>query len=500
MKKQIAEILGIELSNQWEITDGHPDEGLYLVHYTSESDLNQYGHIRGLVVDVEAKTVVCRSYGFTPTAIQDELKVEVDGKYHIPDIYGNEHVVDPSRVQIKMGFEGTIMRVFKHNGNVYHSTHRRLTTTRSRWGNSIPFEEMYHQLNGPKDEELFNPASDYSPYCHLFLMVHPDVLNVTKDQIGSGYLVYLGPKQMWSVDLDTCPYKQLTETGEPMGLNWGEDRRPNGGWIDDTLYLPQTLPEDNRGSPGTISPLNLNLEEANYHLRYGFYEKPEIEPIDQRIGTGEFVMLYKMNEAGQIEGLLKVESPAYQWRLEMRDNDPNLKHRFYQLVNGSYINTDTAEGMAFYRSRYPILHRHDYVDILSHLEREGPFISWPGQDVTEIKNRDDRMYNIWMCYIISVPIHRQMEVALMYQELQRDRMDVIKWLQSLDVIENLDSIDSLRAQNIIKAARQLAHQKMSDSKSSMANLVKDIIRNFIFKEEGTSLYRLVKAMKCAQTS
>lgn len=495
IKTKIAQILGIELSDFWDILDSDEDHQLYLIHYTPGANVTKFGDLRGVVVDLEAKTVVCRSFGYTPTAVKDELKLSPDQKLHVTDLLGEEHIIDPNQLRIKIGFEGTIMRVFKHRGQVYHSTHRRLKTERSRWGNSIPFEEMYYVLNGPSDDELFNPQSDYSPYCHIFLMVHPDVLNVTKDDVQQGYLVYLGPKQLWSVEGNISPYKQTDPEGHPIGESWDQDPRPSAGWIDSTLYLPETQTER------ILTPMNLDLPAANQHLRYGFYDSFPDEQLDPRLRTGEFVILYKLDENQQITGLLKVESTAYRWRMDMRDSNPNLLHRFYQLLNGSYIRTETAEGLAEYRRRFPILTRYSVESIKQHV----PFIIWPQETMTPeqenalIQSKDDRLYNIWLGYLMAVPLHRQCAVAEMYDHLITNRANVIDWLQNLEEINNVGQLDIPdRAKKIITQARDMAQRKLEQNVSGrrldVREMTRNNIRNLIYREEGSSLYRLVKAM------
>jgi len=507
-KQTIAKILNINISDSWDILDSDPSHNLYLIHYSKEADMNQFGDLRGIVIDILAQTIVCRSFGFTPSAVSDQLAVSPDGKLHISDLNGTEHIINPEQLKIKIGYEGTIMRVFKHGGKVYHSTHRKLDTSRSKWGNSITFEEMYRQLGGPDDDVLFNTESEYSPYCHIFLMVHPDVLNVTKDNVGSGYMVYLGPKELWSYDPENSPYKQTSKEGNPLTPDWENDPRPNAGWVDATLRMPETvdtLPAD-RTKSRLLAPFNISFEDANQHLRYGFYKPFDDHNLDPRLRTGEFVMLYKINSSGQISGLLRVQSTAYQWRTEMRANDPNLLYRFYQLLNGSYIQTEFPEGLAEYKLRYPIMTRYSVNSIQQHIVDNGPFIVWPmTQPTTDelIKTKDDRLYNIWLCYLMAVPLHRQYDVSKMYDNLINNRSKVIQWLRTLNNTVDIGDLEIPdRAKKIITVAREFARDRTAKGNNqdrygklrSIDDLTRDNIRNLIMKEEGSSLYRLVKAM------
>ena len=500
LKSKIANILGIDNSAAWSIIDSDPDNHLYLVHYGETADLNKYGQIRGIVVDEKAQAVVCRSFGYTPTAQTDQLVVSPDGRFHISDIEGMEHVIDANMSPIKMGFEGTVIRVFKHNNKVYRSTHRRLDTSRSRWGSSVPFEQMYYDLGGPIDEELFDAKSAYSPYCHIFLVVHPDVLNVSKTPIGGGYIVYLGPKQLWSFDPTECPYKQTTEEGTPIGEGWDNDPRPNAGWIDNTLYTPTTTTTYPSGTqPELYSPLNLTLNQANQYLRFGNYTPFDDSTIDPRLRLGEFVVLYKLNDQGEISGLLRVQSYSYSWRLEGRNNDPNLKHRLYQLLNASYSPDN-------YFNSWPMLTPHNVNYIVS-IIKQNPILIWPGGSARQawITNKNERFFNIWMNFLLVVPPHKQLEVALMYPELLQDRNALTNWLLALDESNNLSSLENeggRRAREIITTAQKLAQQQTNKGTQTQAlsvhQLTQQNIRGFISKEYGDSLYRLVRLMKQAR--
>ena len=507
IKQTIADILSVPISDGWDIYSTDPEHNLYLVHYTSNSNMSRYGELRGIVVDLVARTVVCRSYGYTPTVTLTELKPSDDGNFHLTDSNLIEHIVSPDLVSIKFGFEGTVMRVFKHANIVYHSTHRRLDPSKSRWGNSISFLDMYHVLGGPADDVLFDPNSAYSPYCHIFLMVHPDVLIASKQNVGPGYMVYLGPKKMWSTEYNECPYKQVQKNGELFPDVTPEefelDPRPNAGYIDPELKVPpsvKTLPS-NITKPFLFSPYNLNLEEANKHLHYGFYAPFDDSTLDPRLQTGEFIMLYEKNLNGEIIGLIKVQSKAYQWRSEMRDNNPNLLNRLYQLLNGSYIRAETPDGYQDFISRFPLMTPYT----IESIQQSIPIVVWPQTiEHVELRTREDRFFDIWMAYLMSVPLNDQMKVSTMYNEILHDRLETIKWVQEKEEANDLTNEEiPERAKVIITAARKFAKEKVDAGLNvdrngkyiSLKDLSLDNIRNLLNKEEGSSLYRIVKAMK-----
>ena len=480
-KKEIADVLGIALNDSWVITDTDAENDLYMIHYTSFADMNLYSDLRGIVVDLDSKTIVARSFGYTPSYTTSSLTIGTDNMYHLRNDSNEEDVYDAKNIVIKPKFEGTLLRVFKHKGKVYHSTHRRLDASRSRWGSSKTFLQMYEELGGPNDSVLFNSESATSPYCHIFLIVHPDVLNVSKIRVQKGFLVYFGPKLMWSIE---------SSQGNPKYTN-----------IDTELRIPKVSTEIVEDGSTIHSPLNISLEDANLHLRYGFYDAYDDSKLDERITTGEACILYVLNSEGQIEKCLQVQSPAYSWRLDMRQNESNLLHRFYTFLDLSYLRTDTFEDLEKYKSYFPILTYHDLEMITDYIKRE-PIILWMGGTSTQnwLKSKLLNVYNIFMCFIISVPLHKQEEVSQMYSYLLASRNEVISWIQNIEGTEAhlLDSPDlSDRVKNIISVSRSQAQSVInSNRKVNFKDLIDQNIRNLIMKERGSSLYRLVKEFSC----
>jgi hypothetical protein len=204
VRAEIASILKIDVDrSQWEVTDSIPEKGLYMVHYTDGADMTKYGHVRGTVIDVERKYVVAKSFGFSPIATISSLAASAGGDLVVKDDTGNCHDFKAGNYSLRRGFEGVILRIFKHDGVVYTATHRRLNIEKSRWGNSTPFIQMYKDLKGPEPDSLFDKSKAFSPYCWVFIITHPELLVGTKQNVGPGYVVLLGVETMF--DATTKP-------------------------------------------------------------------------------------------------------------------------------------------------------------------------------------------------------------------------------------------------------------------------------------------------------
>lgn len=512
-RSTISKVLGVDNSASWDIVSSDPENNLFMVHHKSDANLSVYGNVRGTVIDIVAETVVCSSAGYMPTTISNRLTLEEDGNIHLFDDFGREQTANPANMKIRTGYEGTIIRVFKHAGKVYRVTRKSLNPIRSRWGNSKPFIQIYEELNGPSDDALFNPNSDYSPYCHSFILVHPDLVVSTKDIVGTGYIIYLGVEEMWSVVDENCPYKQTKEDGSMLeGVTqeqFDQDPRPNAGWIDSTIYSPNTYPDNifETKIGNILSPIDLTIEQANKRLTSGFYDAGgNLDNFDCRMIPGEFVIIYKLREDGSTESMIKVESPSYVWRSTIRDNNPNLLNRFYQLIDASY-NFKTEDQRQSYSEMFPTFTPFDPISISNSM----PIIMWmenTEMDYSQILvNKDSRLYNIWISFMMSVPLHKQYEVFGYLTSLKQSQDELVGWLRKMEDRGSLDPAEfSRRVLDIVKKSRSFAQQEVKKGnngnnrnrgykrKLSVKDITRRNIRNFINKEIGSSLYRLVKEM------
>jgi hypothetical protein len=362
-----APALGVAPSRKWNCID--QDDNLQLFHYNSEiTPVGEVAKVRGLVYDPKEEVLVARSYSATPTVKTSAIALDEEGNLSFTDTEGVEHTLPKDGFYFKLGYEGTIMRVYKHHGKVYHSSHKRLDTSRSHWGNSPTFETIYDELGGPKDEVLFDPSKDYSPYCHIFLMVHPKLLLSSLQDVGSGYLVYLGAVKMWEGKYE-------------------EDK------VDTELRTFETvaeLPSELSGADKFIlSPPEITLEQANQHLEKGWSGE-----------GGEFVIVYaREHKEGEMPRLFKFASPQYEKRLSVRNNDPSIYHRFVELSSqASGMNRDLFRSVYSAPQNTTLVERYEIV--LQH-------------------------------YIKHLPVSMREEAKGFVSKFVQDRKDLAYWLTGL---------------------------------------------------------------------
>ena len=476
LKKQVAPLIGIDPEGPWSVVSEM--DGLVMLHADPEADINLYRHLRGVVVDLATGQILCTSYPTTPKIVSSVVPVDENG-----NIKFGQYLLDKDQFRFKIGFEGTMIHVFKAYGKVYRVTRKRMDPSRSRWGNSKTFGEMYWELSGPKDEELFDPEKDFSPYCHSFIMVHPDVLVASRDSVSTGYLVYLGPKQMYSFDTLLYPLEK----------------------VDEYLRVPamSSRPPESTSTHRIYAPENITLEEANKQLLFGFYEPMnDYTNWDARLLPGEFVILEHI-ETGDT---YRIESEAYAWRSAVRNNNPNLLHRFYELLDYAYLKNNVEDDRKYF-AMFPLLTTYDQNMVASWLTTV-PLVLWPqliDKKYEVPRTRDTKLYNIWQVMFSVVPLHRQAEVLGFYDHLLRRRQELATWMVGLSSrFSSLDLTEySKRAQDILVKTRQFAIDRVRRGENmdprtrefkTVEQLTTDNIRNFLGKELGSSLYRLIREM------
>ena len=481
LKQKVAKILGIESSQGWSVVDEH--ENLALVHYNEDNndhfDEALHGHLRGVLVDTEVGAIIANSFGYTPKIIGKSLQ---DDNGFISVITENGEKVQTNfssnDAMIKRVFEGVVIRVIWHKGQAYRLTHKKIKPLRSRWGSSPTFLSMYEAAGGPTDDQLFDTTKPYSSSCYAFLVSHPSLLVGTRQNVTCPYIVCLAHFQV--------------NTGRPA------DQVAPG--------ISNFTSDDNItgivNEPFIHNPRSLSLDEANHHLQFGYYNGFEVK--DERQLTGEAVILCNMVD-GQVSDIIKIHSPSYEWRSTMRGNNPNISNQFYSMLNSVYRDINTEESWESFKKKFILFPLYDEQSLKDLYNENKSILTIPEGNVTKdmYSTRDSRIQLLWMNYILSLPASIQSDALNILTQFRKDRDDLINWLQLLEKnkTENPDLPDRVKA--LISSSRRLAQERVRggnnySAKGSYMNLptlIKSTLRNLINKENGPSLYALVREMK-----
>ena len=467
-KQQVAEVLKVPVVDDWEIYDEDPEHNLVLVHTNPDADLATYGWIKGLVLDTTTWKVVCQSYANSTTVSlsmtrdlaplktfvrtpKGPVNAEV---YRFTTVDGQRLELNTDRLQWVDGYDGTLVRVWKHRGEVYVSSHKRIHTDKATWGGSPPFKQLYTELGGPTDA-LFGDAES-SRIVFTFLMVHPALQIGSPVPMDAPFLLYLGEHIMQ-----------------------GEGDLPPSPAVLETIRRPQEL----------------DLHEVNDRLKYGYFP-PEQSPhlrTDPRTSHGEFVMCFEYTDASktQIARCLKVQSDAYTWRVAMRDNDANLEHLVFTVSGIKRRDLRRRPDWFEFANRFP------FIDLPTH--EDLPYLVprlVPDHDVST-KQRQIAIG----CLVYATHPKRQADVLRHFTTYLIALEKIRKWVLRLDgaAPERFTAIEAAgpngaytvkRIRNIL----QVSHGR-ADAMATPEDKAKELessVRYLIEHEFGESLYKMFR--------
>ncbi|MEO6068463.1 MAG: hypothetical protein ABIQ41_10855, partial [Gemmatimonadales bacterium] len=378
-------------------------------------------------------------------------------------------------------FDGVVIRVLWRKGKMHRITHTRIDTSRSRWGSAKYFLTMYDEAGGPTAEQLFDTSKPFSSSVYDFMVVDQCLVVGTRQKINKPYIVLLSERTM---ELNR-PVDQVA----PGILSAASLNNEIGGTVDESMIH---------------SPKCLTLDEANRHLRYGYYNEFQVDDVRQM--TGEAVIVYRV-ENGNVVDIVRVNSPAYDWRVVMRGNNSNIKNQFYCLLNVAYGDLDTPKKWAAFKEKLVILPLYDEKSLKDLYEEFGAILMIPSGETSQndYSTRDDRIHLLWMNYVLSLPPHAQKEGLTILSEFNKDRYDLVVWLQELEsTCQNIEAAEvSDRVKGIINSSRRIAKDRIANGENYSAKgaymklplVIKSTIRNLIFKENGPSLYARIREMK-----
>lgn len=382
-----SQMLNVPISKEWYLQS---DQGSSLcsAHYVPSGKTgkapNGYEKIRGVVMDLDKRLVLADSYGYTPTIVADQIDHSVTSYI---DTDGNPVNIDFSKCSFRAGFEGTLVRVFKYNGKVFKASHRNMDIQRGRWADSETFGTLFEKYSGGDlDQTLFDPSKDYSPFCHYFLICDPSLLLCSRIPMQSGFLVYLGHRQLWDPSTSGISMES----------------------IDTELHLPPVSTD----MSGVYNPPMLTSEQATHHLRYGF--GPQITTYDVRLYDGEFVIAY--DETSNVA--VKVYSTSYHWRSLVRSTNMSLWGRLYDLYQMAHTTLD--------RWMFPTM-MHISADNLRELVAQGDY-HWEQPVENDERDFYSRWHTVWQTLLYVVPACRKNQVLDLVSQVQNEIQSLTQYV------------------------------------------------------------------------
>lgn len=517
-KATIAEWLKLPMNNSWNIVDREESEGLYMINYNEffpDVDKDSLSWIRGLVLHLPSRQILVRSYGYSKTVVMDEIPIapflaaavrvadpaalqsdptlasfaEMPTTMNLMDENNNGFLLDTKNAFLKPGYEGMLLRIWKWNGKVYRSTHRKLNFDRSHFGQSKSFVEMYNDVHGPTDEELFEESETTSPFVYYALLVHSDLFVATKSSNMTS-MVWLGVYPMVSAPAEN----QVPRFVLP----------PPKEAFTDPFMLP------------SWSPSPISVPQANLFLSSGHWNLPrEHHSLPLMLKPGEFVVVYGPPSVpgSPLPTITKIVSTSYQWRSKIRDNSTNLTHQFYTMLDYAKLP----------REQYPFpALETPSANLCARIRSGSIVVAWEMAPASETYDHlatvGQRISNNWRCLLAAVPIFQQVHVIDILSKYHEDLRSLVEYITAVyrsrvllnrpdageqTLKEKLTTIigevreDDMEQAERLRSIISSAHKQMKIAAGGERLKMRDWnrgfmneVRNILHLEGGISLYRL----------
>jgi len=523
LKEKTAKILGVKNVKDWKISDFKEfEDGSYLVqvHFLQDEKNREkktkFPRLRGVVVEIDDNSIdggriIAHAYPKTPSVVCDKLRISHNGNLIIKAPTRTEDLIQKKVIEIpegkfklRHGFDGFLLKVFKYKGIVYFSSNKKLDASMSFWGDSDYFKDIYLRNGGPTESELFPEDCTDSPFVYVFMVVDKVFLVGTRQDVGTGYVALLDVKKIENDFESDGDYRKYDEREEPSQFKV-------------VSTVPSKIEE-----PFVYFSDYLTVEQANDHLESGFFEKSN--PSDIRLGTGEFVVVYVYDDNDQISKVIRVQSSAYDWRLNtLLEHNRNPRHQFFVLatlakfkITGSSDNG--KENYKRFKERF-VLYKVEGVtkEILKDAIKSGGFIPDIGKTRSTIKDLEDynvRLKVIWLNFIISLPPQRQLDAIEYLREYLDAKKKIVKTL--LEIYEAKKKRDYVEAEKEVsytigsktktkvetynkriyamvkELEKSVKENEKSGSESPSSIVLKNTAKKITSKEWGISIYKLNK--------
>jgi hypothetical protein len=446
----------------------------------------------GTIVSLTEQRIVCSSIGYVPEVIIEDANfltnnsifassglLDTDGQPHSlkrfktiqDDALGYYKLTGQECFDIIPTYDGTNIRVWKHNGELLISTNGKINANKSRWGvETQTFGEMFYAC--AEDSDFYNSnllASLDEGLIAYFVIMNKNLAHATKFPIGcderDSVLVFTGYRN--PDNTSPGPYKSWDSKLYPMSLTDFHNLPSN------RIFIAKFL-EDN---------------EVPLHLTAGY--NPENKPdISLFNSFGESItILYEVNGRRQ---QVKFSPPAYIKRFKLYNNQSNIFSETHEVFTFCMDDKNFNE----YMERFPPV-----LDVtsLQYNDFEGPYFNEfngyePSYSVSQLQeNLILRFRNAMSWYATSLPLAHQRYAIQYTNTLIAGRETLAKLL-----IANKDAIfsNTLEFPRGVKFPKEaytyvsngvvkIMNMKMSKSKKE------NLIHELAMKLKGNFVYQML---------
>ena len=458
-RKIVAEILDIESHGDWNILDS--DEDLRLVHYKWNQDRSKinYPNIRGVVVDVSTKTVVCHMYKMESEVCSDNINQNKDGSY---SLFGSKKL--PENVTFKRGIDGIIYQVFYWKGKGYFCSFKKLNCLRARFPGHRPFYDMYLESGGPNPGELYDSKYEHSPWVFSFLLSHSSMINTSRMTLKEGIVIYLGKRKMYSEDKSPHPKESVQ-------------------WDCPSLVLAKDITEAGEKKLPFIQE-TITSKEAEKFLQLGYDQTPAPKGVDQKHRNGEYIIATIPSDS-PLPTKVRIVSYSYSYRNKMLNSNPNITSRFFELA------TDCMNAASSYQDRKKYFHFYPILKALpEEWTEEDDFPKFLVKNRRYLKSFNSYLYNMWLNFTLCVNPRRKKEAAgllsLYYKAYKRS----ISWL--LTFYKEHDQDEKVFKPEIHSKAVRRALDELRKVSTKTGKVAERDVGNLVYWMSGSEVYNIYR--------
>lgn len=447
LKSDVAKILNVEVTSDWSVIDTKKNEDidLRMVHYLESENAEDIKNptLRGVLVDVKNQCVLAPSLGYEHLVIADSISLQ-DNEVTVVDVSGKIHSFTRA-VRARSLMDCVILRAIWYNGEFYLMSYKKIDPSRSRWGFGKGFIDMYNEGNGPKPEDLFDTSKKYSSTCFTFAVRYPTLANSNR----------------------TKKYEPSVVLIDRVELNLPfEDVAPG---------ISDKTPQD-----------DLCVEEVNHFLQHGFYEARKY--ADYRLAPGEAVLMFERDENGRVLDMVKVMSHSYDWRNNLRSENPNVYNQLYKLLDRAFTDKEIQkeENWEFFKSSFLIFEKISFEDLKKKVMTEGGIIDLPVESNpdsrTDLYSRENRLFLVYVNFLFSLPPSIQCKHLDMYTKYKEDRRNLANF-----TIDGKGKTGNKMIDDLYRNAFNVAKKNKGDLTANF----KRTVDSFLKTTKGENLYKMV---------
>jgi hypothetical protein len=478
----IAAVLGIEAEDgkyPFTVKDSILEKNLYLIHYDNDdsrlsSKESMVRELRGIIVDMSSKKVVCSSFGYVPTVVEDseenitkifnkEVSMEdKDGAEYSFDEF--EEGYDAISGEGKMYdvfplYEGTMLRVWKHNGEMMVSSHKKIDCSNSHWGSSEKFRKLFMEYTEGYDLDSNTEEGNV----HYFIMIDQDLLVSSKFPLGgrNGVVVYAGTRTKVNTNCSSGSWTLHTKLSLPSMKDYFSPDNATK-----TFFGPHFL-------TSTSDILNV--------LTRGFHSDSFDQTNPCCMGEGVVLGFNKNGKRSHI----RIISSSFKRRSDIVSNDPNILHRAYTILTRTLFPKSGEDTYLRDFPPIPVLSdetiKNMTTPITGVIENGTVYSADELTDKTNPAVFEKRFRNAMTWYAMSLAIPNQLSSFRLIPYVLSEREKVIKILTTNFDKFVIGDFEDFALKNDPNTAKHIQHRLTEAEKFARANSKKDSPPSFIRK-------------------